>query len=337
MGTQVVVIGGGVAGLAGATSITRMGYDVTLIEREATVGGQVARWARVFPTGRRAEEIIDSLREGLDGVQALTESRVSGFAGDPGRFRLEVNGTQLEAAAILVAVGYQPFDPSVKEEYGYGVYPDVVSSVELEAMLKADRLRVPSTGAVPETVAINHCVGSRDEKVGNLYCSRVCCTYGIHQAVEIRERHPGTSVFCFYMDIRTYGRGFEELYRGAQKEFGVEFIRGRIADVQEEGHRLLIRAEDTLSSSPLRMHVDLLSLSVGMVPAQGAGKLGELLGLEFGEDGFFKVRDPHLHPNESTVPGIFLAGAASGPKGITESITDGRAAAAAIGGFLRGA
>lgn len=334
---RVVVIGGGVAGLAGATALRRMGYDVTLIERETAVGGQVSRWARVFPTGRPADEIVASLREDLDGVQVVTETQVAGFAGNAGRFHLEVNGSQLEAAAILVAVGYQPFNPSVKEEYGYGVYPNVVSSVDLEAMLKADRLQVPSTGAVPETVAIAHCVGSRDEKVGNLYCSRVCCTYSIHQAVEIRERQPGTRVFCFYMDIRTYGRGFEELYRRAQREFSVEFIRGRIADVQEAGHRLLIRAEDTLLASPLRMHVDLLSLSVGMVPAQGAGKLGELLGLEFGEDGFFKVRDPHLYPNESTVPGIFLAGAASGPKGIAESVADGRAAAAAIAGFLSGA
>lgn len=334
---RVVVIGGGVAGLEGAASLKRMGYDVTLVEREPTLGGQVARWARVFPTGRPADEIIASLQAGLEGVEVLSRSQVTGFEGMPGRFRVQVNGKQVEAAAILVAVGYRPFDPSVKEEYGYGVYPNVVSSVDLEAMLKADRLRVPSTGAVPETVAINHCVGSRDEKVGNLYCSRVCCTYSIHQAVEIRERHPQTKVLCFYMDIRTYGRGFEELYRRAQKECGVEFIRGRIADVQEEGHRLLIRAEDTLLAAPLRMHVDLLSLSVGMVPAQGAGELSGLLGLEFGQDGFFEVRDPHLHPNESTVPGIFLAGAASGPKGIAESVADGRAAAAAIAGFLSGA
>lgn len=332
---RVIVIGAGVAGLEAATSLWQMGYDVTLVERETAVGGHVARWARVFPTGRQADEIIASLREGLHGVQVITGSQVTGLAGTAGRFWVQVNGRQMDAAAILVAVGYRPFDPSVKEEYGYGIYPNVVSSVDLEAMLKADRLQVPSSGAVPETVAINHCVGSRDEKVGNLYCSRVCCTYSIHQAIEIRERYPQTRVFCFYIDIRTYGRGFEELYRRAQREFSVEFIRGRIADVQEEGHRLVIRAEDTLLASPLRMHADLLSLSVGMVPAQGAGQLGELFGLEVGEDGFFKVRDPHLYSNESTVPGIFLAGAASGPKGISESIADGRAAAAAIAGFLR--
>ncbi len=321
--------------MAAASSLKGLGFDVTLVEREPALGGHVSQWGRVFPTLRPAEEIISGLKGELDGVQIFTNTKVKGVSSENGLFNIDLGERYLQADAILLATGYRPFDASLKEEFGYGVYRDVVTSVELERMLKDSALKVPSTGKVPEVVAINHCVGSRDKKVGNIYCSRVCCTYSITHAVEIRELHPPTQVICFYMDIRAYGRGFEELYRRSQEEFGIQFIRGRIADVHEVGGRLLIRAEDTLAGLPLRMHVDLLSLSVGMVPVEGAREMAQMLGLELGSDGFFAPADDHWKSNESSVPGIFLAGAATGPKAIVESITDGKSATATIAGFLR--
>ncbi len=332
---QVVIIGGGVAGMAAASLLKGFGFEVTVVEREPAVGGHVAQWGRVFPNLRPAEEIVSGLEAELDGVHLLTNSRVKRVSRENSRFGVDLDDRMLHADAILVATGYKPFDATLKEELGYGVYRDVVTSVELEKMLKHVALEVPSTGNVPEVVAINHCVGSRDIKVGNIYCSRVCCTYGITHAVEIKERHPATLVVCFYIDIRAYGRGFEELYRRAQEEFGVQFIRGRIADVHEAQGRLLIRAEDTLAGLPLRMHVDLLSLSVGMVPEDGTLELAGMLGLQLGADAFLAPADDHWKPNESSIPGVFLAGTATGPKAIVDSITDGKSAAAAIAKFLR--
>lgn len=332
---RVLIIGGGVAGMAAASSLKSLGFEVTLVEREPDLGGHVSQWGRVFPTLRPAEEIVSGLRAGLDGVHIFTNTKVKGVSSENSLFKIDLGDQHLQADAILVATGYKPFDATLKEEFGYGVYRDVVTSVDLERMLRDSALKVPSTGKVPEVVAINHCVGSRDKKVGNIYCSRVCCTYSITHAIEIRERHPATQVICFYMDIRAYGRGFEELYRRSQEEFGVQFIRGRIADVHEDEGRLLIRAEDTLAGLPLRMHVELLSLSVGLVPAEGTQDLAEMLGLKLGPDAFFAPADDHWKPNESSAPGIFLAGTATGPKAIVESITDGQSATAAIAGFLR--
>lgn len=334
--TGVVIIGGGAAGMEAACCLRDFGYGVTLLEKESTLGGHVAQWSRVFPSGRPAEEIISGLKARLADALILTSREVSGASRTESGFRVTVGAQSLSASAILIATGYRPFDATRKEEFGYGVYEGVVTSVDLEKMLKnGNGLRVPATGKIPAVVAINHCVGSRDKKVGNVYCSRVCCTYGINQAIEIKERSPETRVICFYMDIRAYGRGFEELYRRAQEEFEVWFIRGRIADVREDGGRLMIRAEDTLAGQPLQMHVDLLSLSVGLEPAASTAALAQCLGLKVGPDGFFATADEHCRPNDSSVPGVFLAGTASGPKSILESITDGRAAAAAIAAYLR--
>ncbi|MFQ5852050.1 MAG: FAD-dependent oxidoreductase, partial [Candidatus Binatia bacterium] len=170
---KILIIGGGVAGMAAASSLKALGFDVTLVEREPALGGHVSHWGRVFPSLRPAEGIVSGLKAELDGVHILTNSDVKSVRDDNGVFKIDLDNRVLQADAILVATGYRPFDAALKEEFGYGVYRDVVTSVELERMIKDSALKVPSTGKVPEAVAINHCVGSRDKKVGNIYCSRV--------------------------------------------------------------------------------------------------------------------------------------------------------------------
>jgi heterodisulfide reductase subunit A len=287
----------------------------------------------VFPNDASAAGLVQEMLSKLDGVRLCLGQEVSRLEGSAGNFRVGLGEEIEEVQAILVATGFKPFEAARKEEFGCGEFKDVITSLELEEMLERD-IEVPSTGRPPERVALNHCVGSRDAKVGNLYCSRVCCTYSIHQAMEIRQRLPRSRVTCFYMDIRTYGRGFEELYLRAQDECGVQFVRGRIAEVHEDGGHLILRAEDTLSGQILRFPVDLLSLSVGMEPSEGARALGRMLGIRTGPDGFFETLDPQLHSNESAVPGIFLAGTATGPKSIVDTITDARSAAAGLAAFL---
>ncbi|MFH2095225.1 MAG: FAD-dependent oxidoreductase, partial [Bacteroidota bacterium] len=175
------------------------------------------------------------------------------------------------------------------------------------------------------------------EKVGHVYCSKVCCVTGVKQAIEIRQKLPGTEVFNFYMDLRMYGMHFEAIYKKAQSKYGIQFIRGRLSEASENmDSTIMLKVEDTLAGKPLRMNVDILVLLVGFIPSKGMIEIGRLLGLEFGVNGFYKTRDQHTLTNVSNVKGVFFAGACTAPKTVTNTITDARAAASAVASYLNG-
>ena len=163
------------------------------------------------------------------------------------------NSYELTADAILVTTGYDLFNASKKEEYGYGIYDNVITSAELEKLFSEGKSIVTSKGLPPKRVGFIHCVGSRDEKVGNKYCSKVCCVTAVKQAIELKERIPDVEAFCFYMDLRMYGMHFETLYRDSQEKYGVNFIRGRLSEACENiDGTILIKVEDTLAGRPLK-------------------------------------------------------------------------------------
>ncbi|MEC4894729.1 MAG: FAD-dependent oxidoreductase [Oscillatoria sp. PMC 1051.18] len=332
MNKKVVVIGGGPAGMAAAGKLQYFGYDVVLIEKKAEVGGHLNKWYKVFPDFTDASEIIANLKQDLGKTRILNNATVTRIEGSAPNFKVTVStGEEIEAAAILVATGFKHFDASFKEEYGYGIYDNCITSVELDAMLKAQSVKT-SSGKLPKKVAMVHCVGSRDGQVNNNYCSRVCCTNAIKVAIEIKEQNPDCEIYCLYMDIRVFGRGYEELYRTSQEEFGVQFLRGRLSEAGEKNDgSLLLRLEDTLTAKPMRLTVDLLVLMVGM---EGNSELAEVAGLSVGCDRFYTTAHQQYSNNASPRKGIFLAGTATGPKAIVESITDGRSAAAEIASFL---
>ncbi|MBE9228052.1 CoB--CoM heterodisulfide reductase iron-sulfur subunit A family protein [Phormidium sp. LEGE 05292] len=332
MNKQVVVIGGGPAGMAAAGKLQNFGYDVVLIEKKAEIGGHLNKWYKVFPDFTDASEITANLKSGLGKTRILNNTTVTQIKGSAPNFKVTVStGEEIEAAAILVSTGFKHFDATLKEEYGYGIYDNCITSVELDAMLKAQSVKTRS-GKAPKKVAMIHCVGSRDEKVNNNHCSRVCCTNAIKVAIEIKEQNPDCEIYCLYMDIRVFGRGYEELYRTSQEKFGVQFLRGRLSEAGEKNDgTLLLRLEDTLTAKPMRLTVDLLVLMVGM---EGNSELAEVAGLKVGCDHFYTTAHQQYSNNASTQKGIFLAGAATGPKAIMESITDGRSAASEIAAFL---
>ena len=166
----------------------------------------------------------------------------------------------------------------------------------------------------PRRVAFVHCVGSRDEKVGNLYCSKVCCVTGVKQAIEIKEIWPETEVFNFYMDLRMFDRHFEEMYYEAQRDWGINFIRGRVSECAENADgSIVVKVEDTLTARPLKITVDLLVLLAGMVPSPGTASLAEMLGIATGDDRFLLPADEHTLANTTNTPGVFVAGAVKGP------------------------
>jgi heterodisulfide reductase subunit A len=337
---KVVVIGGGIAGMESSAYLTAMGYNVTLIEKTDKLGGHLLNWEKLFPTMRLGKEVVDFLNKGInnENVRVLFGTEVTDFENNDGKFLLKLNnGNELSADAILVTTGYDLFNARKKEEYGYGIYDNVITSAELEQMFSDGGNIITSSGKPPKRVGFVHCVGSRDEKVGNKYCSKVCCVTAVKQSIELKEKLPETEIFCFYMDLRMYGMHFETLYKDAQEKHGVTFIRGRLSEACENIDKsIMIKVEDTLAGKPLKMNVDILVLMIGFVTSKGTKDMSELLGLKLGENGFYKTMDQHTLTNVSGIPGIFFAGTCTSPKTITNTITDARAAATTIASYLEG-
>ncbi len=335
---KIVVIGGGVAGMEAAAALGEKGHSVVVLEKEPSLGGKVANWHKLFPTLRDSEDVITYLKKRIENPQisVMTGTSVSDITVKDKQFAVNADGMTLSADAVLLATGYQLFDSRRKEEFGYGIYDNVYSSGDLEKMFKAGKSIVTKQGRDPQRVAMIHCVGSRDEKAGNHYCSKVCCVTAVKQAIELRQRLPQADILCFYIDLRMFGAGFEELYREAQEKWGIQFVRGRLSEAAENiDGSLQIKAEDTLSGRPLKLRADMLILMAGMEPSQGTKKIGTQLGLQTRMGQFLKPFDEHLESNKTQNEGLFIAGTCSGPMSINETITDARSAAILIDEYLK--
>ncbi len=338
MGKHVVVIGGGVAGLEAAGRLSREGMEVSLLEKEDITGGHLNRWFKLFPDRRDSSEVKDYLDEliHVKNIRLFTNVTIEKLRKDKDHFTVLTNdGKELLADAVVVATGFDLFKSSRKEEYGYGIYDNVITSSDLEEMFRKGEI-VKSDGSVPANIGIVHCVGSRDEKVGNLYCSKLCCVTAVKQAIEIREHLPESTVFCFYMDMRMGGAYYEELYREAQEVWGVNFIRGKVSEAGEAiDKRVVIKVEDTLAGRPLKMNLDLLVLMAGMEMSEGGKTVAGLAGLNTGENRFFAATDHHYGSNRSNLKGLFYAGTCTAPMNITETISHARAAVTEVVDYLK--
>jgi len=266
---------------------------------------------------------------------------VTSLEGEYPDFRVGLSdGRQERVSAIALTTGFEPFDPTSLEEYGYGRYPNVVTATELEWMLNprgptgGQPLR-PSDRKRVDRLAIVFCVGSRNRRIGAPFCSRICCSYSTKQAITVRERNPHSFVACFYIDVRTYDRGFEEMYSLAQDR-GVKYIRGRVSACKElPDGSIGVKAENTLIQRPFWGEFDMVSLSTGMRPCADAEPLSKVLGVGQGPDGFFMCRAWFRYPHDTTRQGIFVAGCATGMKPIRNCMIDADAAAARIAVTLR--
>ncbi|NLZ31270.1 MAG: CoB--CoM heterodisulfide reductase iron-sulfur subunit A family protein [Methanomicrobiales archaeon] len=237
----------------------------------------------------------------------------------------------IEAASIIVATGYGTFDAGNKTQLRYLAVPDVITSLEFERMINASgptegELRRLSDGKPPRSVAFIQCVGSRDIAAGRPYCSGVCCMYAMKNAMLIRERNPEVDVTIFYTDIRAYGKGYEEYYERAES-LGVRFVRGFPGEVFEGNDHLAMVAEDTETGEVETFHPDLVVLSVGLEPARGTEEISRMLGIPRDKAGFFDVADRKVGPVLTVKPGIYVAGTATAPRDIPDSVTMGGAAA----------
>jgi heterodisulfide reductase subunit A len=238
---------------------------------------------------------------------------------------------EVDVGAIVVATGYDVFDPSLKPEFGYGVYPEVITTLEFERLASASGPTagvISFNGRTPRQVVFIQCVGSRDRCLGLPNCSRVCCMAVAKQAHLAHDRLPNAEITVFYMDVRAFGKGFEEFYDRVRQE-GVVYRRGSPSEINRRGEKVVVRAEDTLLGELVEVEADLVVLAVGMLPRQDAGELAQSLGLSRGEDGYFLEAHPKLRTVESSVPGVFLAGCCQGPKDIPDTVAHAKAAASA--------
>jgi heterodisulfide reductase subunit A len=252
-------------------------------------------------------------------------------------FEMTSETVELEVGTIVVATGADVFDPSTLPSYGYGKYSNVITSLEFERLINAGgpsggRLLRLTDLQIPKRVAFIQCVGSRSDRNGRLYCSNVCCMNTIKDSLLIKEHWPETEVYVFYVDIRAYGKGFEDLYRRARKE-GVKFIRGFPAEIVEDKKTrdLLLIGENTLQKEIYKIKAGMVVLSIGLEPRKDAEMIQRLLTLSRTQDGFFMEAHPKLRPVDAATGGIFFAGCAEGPKDIKDSVTQASAAAARAG------
>jgi heterodisulfide reductase subunit A len=250
-----------------------------------------------------------------------------------------------------VATGFKTFDAGKAEQFGYGKYPNVVTSLEFERLVNASgptggnitsRIKdkkgnwiFTSEGIEPKSVALIHCIGSRDEN-HNKYCSKVCCMYSLKLAHLVKEKLPDADVYEYYIDMRAFGKGYEEFYERIRAE-GINIIRGRTAKIDEKDGRLLLRTEDIEGFGIIEQKVDMVVLAVGLEPGDDASDIASMLSIRTDQDGWFNEKNYVSNPVDTFTGGITVAGVCQGPKDIPDTVAQASAAASKVmQGILKG-
>lgn len=335
MKETVLVVGGGIAGMETAVQLKALGLTPVIVEKKGSLGGHVAQWNRLFPDMTPASKVLDPYEMALKEVDIYTDTEIASINYlQKGYTVVLSNGKNLRCKAVVLATGFKLFEAEKKEEYGYGIYDRVITNRDLENWFntRSDE-RVP---AKPAAIGFVHCVGSRDVKAGNSQCSKVCCITAIKQAIEMKEIFPDAEIYCFYMDLRLFGKKYEDFYINAQRDYGIHFIRGRVSEVAETiDGRVQVKAEDTLSGKPVKVKLDLLVLMSGIICHRGNHDLARSVSLPVDEDGFFRSLDNIAGVTRTDRKGLFLAGTCTGPKTIPETLAEARSAALNVYEYLK--
>jgi len=338
--SDVLIIGGGISGITVALELAQSGISPTLIEKESSLGGLSASFCcKASESCNKCfacvvDKRICEIHQRQD-ISILTQTEVIGVKGNGGKHQVSLRKGKekidLKVSAIVIAAGINPFDASQKVEYGYGRYKNVITAKDLDEMLRfRGALSRPSDGKLPQNVAFFQCVGSRDESIGNLYCSQVCCAYALRLIKAIRCQYPEVKATFLYMDIQPAGTSFQQFLGSCREDKGIRLIRSLPSKVYHSplSDALRVRFTDPDKGEVVEDPFDLIVLSVGMVLSKEAKRLTELFGLNLTEDGF--IASP---PSQT---GLFVTGACSGPKDIDRSILHAKSAAFLVLQHLRG-
>lgn len=331
---SALVIGGGVSGMSASVSLARQGFAVHLVEKEKELGGKLNELYKLCPTDKLSSEILEEFVQAVRSnpkITLHTSSTVKNVDGFIGNFKatLDHEGKEepLDVGTIIVATGADVLKPDGM--YCYGKCKSVITQLELEALMKENKLKKV------KNVVMIQCVGAREEKEGGRnYCSRICCATAVKNALEIKEQYPDAEVSIIYRDMQTYGKDFEEYYQRAREKF-VQFIRFDAEDPPEvtvnSSGKCTVKVHDILVNDTFELDSDLVVLSTPLVQRGEAKELSKMLKVPLGADGFFFEAHVKLRPVDFATDGIFVCGTAHSPKTIPESIAQAYACASRAG------
>ena len=338
-----LVIGGGVSGLIASLEIANAGKKVFLVEKSDHLGGHVANFDLTFPHLSSAKQLMRPVirrAENHPNIDVFLNTEIKDVTGYIGNFKTVIQGpddekTELNFGNIIAAVGLKPFDPSKIEEYSYGKFPDVITSMEFEEMLSKGKI-LTKYGKEPRNIAIIHCVGSRNKKYHE-YCSRVCCMVALKFVHQIRAGLPDANIFEIYADMRAYGKGHEEFYAlttHRQIIFLMYDQQDKLPVIREADRsdtcNMIIEMNEKLSGESIEVPVDMVILMVNMEAHENVKEVVRAIGVSLCGNQFFIEKHPKLDPVATTTGGVYIVGTCQGPKDIPDSVAQARAAAARI-------
>ncbi len=348
MTPDVLIIGGGIAGMTAALEIADAGYPVHLVEKNSKLGGNLLRIDLTAPYLYSARDLLTErvtrIRDNKL-IHVCLESKVTDLSGYIGNFSATINRfngkdgsndkpLKVDIGNIVVCTGFKEFDASRIVHYGYGKLLNVISSFELEKMIRSGNI-VTREGKAPKYVAIIHCVGSRSREFHS-YCSRVCCMTALKYAHEIKSAHPSCYVSDIYIDMNAFGKGNEEFYRRSSeaKTLFLMYEKNDKPVIRKASPKddcgMLLEVNEKLSGEQIEIPADLVVLMVGMEACEDAHEIARLVNISQDKDGWFIESHPKLEPVATTTEGIFIAGTCVAPKDIPDSVAQARAAAARI-------
>ncbi len=337
-----LVIGGGISGISAALEIADSGKKVFLLEKEDHLGGHTANVDLTFPYLIPARQILEPKIKRVENhpnIEVFMKASIDEIFGYIGNFNADIkaNGksSKIEFGNIIVATGLKPFDPSSVDLHGYGKLPNVITSVEFELLLKAGKIQTRD-GREPKNIAIIHCVGSRNEDYHE-YCSRTCCMLGLKYANQLRTALPDSHIYEIYADMRSFGKGCEELYEKTSRR-NIMFLnfdqREGIPQITkanpDDSCEMLIELKERLSNTNIEVPADMVILLVGMEAREDASEVAHHVGVSKCGNDFFIEKHPKLDPVATTTDGVYIVGSCQGPKDITDSVAQARAAAARV-------
>ncbi|HVN57210.1 MAG TPA: CoB--CoM heterodisulfide reductase iron-sulfur subunit A family protein [Bacteroidales bacterium] len=343
-----LVIGGGISGMTAALELADSGFIVYLVEKDDHLGGNLARVDLTAPYLYSARDLItEKIIRIKDNRKVIVYlgSKVTELTGFIGNFKATIQSydnrynypgrkVNVKVGNVVVATGYKEFDASRIVHYGYGKLPNVITSFELEKMIRNGSVETRD-GRAPKYVAIVHCVGSRSKEFHS-YCSRVCCMTALKYASEIKSAHPDCYISDIYVDMHAFGKGHEEFYRKSSeaKTLFLMYEKGDRPVIHKAGPKddceMLIEVNEKLSGEHIEIPADLVVLMVGMEAREDSGEIARLVNISQDKDGWFIESHPKLEPVATTTDGIFIAGTCVAPKDIPDSVAQARAAAARI-------
>jgi heterodisulfide reductase subunit A len=345
---NVLVIGGGIAGMTAALELADAGNSVHLVEKDDHLGGNLARVDLTAPYLYSARDLlterITRIRDNKK-VNVYLESKVTEMTGFIGNFKATIQSldgkpaeqnklVEVEIGNVIVCTGYKEFDASRIIHYGYGKLPNVITSFELERMIRAGRIETKE-GKIPRYVAIIHCVGSRSQEF-HTYCSRVCCMTALKYAHEIKSANPECYISDIYIDMHAFGKGHEDFYRRSSeaKTLFLMYEKGDRPVIHKASPKddceMLIEVNEKLSGELIEIPADLVILMVGMEAREDSHEIARIVNISQDKDGWFIESHPKLEPVATTTDGIFIAGTCVAPKDIPDTVAQARAAAARI-------